>query len=212
MERKIELKLINPEYYWMKGIYLIRIGRLKYIGKALVIGDRINQHRQEINRTIANYSEIVNIKDEWKRLGSYIKLAQYLHENPKINEGTVEVLERQVCSKTMYHSENFYLKELVGNSDYYNSSYSGSKPRHDEDHLWEVVENNGQLEYFDPRINHLKVLSTNIPARNKEVIKQSKPYKMQRLAEVRERLLGTNPSLEMRKAVIEYTMREISKM
>lgn len=218
MERKIELKLVDNNHYWMKGIYLIRIGRMRYIGKALVVGNRVYQHQSVINRTMANYAEMVNLQNDFSKNGTNIRIAKYLLENPLITEGTVEVIERQVCSNALYYSENSYLKDIRGNRDFYNWSHYGARPREDEDNLWEVEESGGVLNFFDPRMKHLMVKSNRKPAENKQVIgkinevKQSRPYKMERLNKWRESALGANPTLEMRKVVVDYCMREISKM
>ena len=183
MERKIELKLVNNDHYWMKGIYLIRIGRLRYVGKALVVGSRIYQHQGEINRTLAKYSHIVNFVPKEERKGKYVRIAQYLHENPKINHGTVEVLERQVCSMALHYSEHKYLREVRDNSDFCNGIFHGTKPKKEEDNLWDVNE-----------------------------IKQSTNWRKHRLAEWAKRVLGDNPTPEMRKAVVEYQMRELKRI
>ena len=106
MERKIELKLIDPNDYWRKGGYLIRIGRMKYVGKANCIGERMKKHQSEINKAIRDFSSIVNSVSGEKMGYSYIKVGRYLLENPQINSGTVELLERQVCSNRLYFSKS----------------------------------------------------------------------------------------------------------
>ena len=222
MERKIELKLVDSNHYWMKGIYLIRIGRLRYVGRSNCIGLRVYQHQLAINNTIKSYSELVNSRleneDRDCQHRSYLGIAKYLLENPNVEAGTVEVLQREVCSNMMYFTENFYLKEMCSNPDFYNNLDYSPRPKRDEDHVWDAEIKNDRIEYFDPRMKHLRVLSTNNNNQNKEVIKQinevknSRQYKMQRLGEWRVRVLGENPTLEMRKVVVEYAMREISRI
>lgn len=218
MERKIELKLVDSNHYWMKGIYLIRIGRLRYVGKALVVGSRIYQHQGEINRTLAKYSHIVNFVPKEEQKGTYVRIARYLHENPQITTGTVEVLERQVCSNALHYSESRYLKEIKGNSDFCNGAFYGTRPKREEDNLWDVAENNGQLEFFDPRIGGARIKSKGNQSSNKDIlkqineIKQSSTWRKQRLGEWAKRVLGDNPTPEMRKAVVEYQMREIQRI
>lgn len=191
---------------------------MRYIGKSLVIGSRIYQHQGEINRTMAKYAELVNIGADWSKSGTYIRLAKYLLENPKITTGTVEVLERQVCSNALYYAENRYLKEIHGNEDFCNWSHFGSKPKREEDNLWDVAEANGQLEFFDPRIGGERIRTNRTQSQNNDLlkqinaIKQSASWRKRRLGEWAKRVLGDNPTLEMRKAVVEYQMREIARI
>lgn len=218
MERKIKLELVDKNHYWMKGIYLIRIGRLRYIGKALVVGSRIYQHQGEINRTLAKYSHIVNFVPREEHKGTYVRIARHLHENPQITTGTVEVIERQVCSMALYYAEHNYLKEVKGNPDFCNGAFYSTRPKRGEDNLWDVVESNGQLEFFDPRIGGERIKSGGNPSVNKEFLKQINDIKQtinwrkQRLVEWVERVLGDNPTPKMRKAVVEYQMREIKRI
>ncbi len=220
-EDRFKLKLKHPEHYWMKGIYKITIGRMMYFGKALALGPRIYQHELSINSAIKNYSRWLNIgatsEAEKSKIG-YLNIARYIHENPGITEGTVEVIERQVCSNRLYFSENFYLKEFAGNPDCYNISRVGSLPKWTEDNLWEAVVAGDKIEYFDPRIPGYRLSSANNNNQNKKILdqikqhKETKPYKIQRLKEKHERLLGDNPSLERRGVVAKYILEEIQAL
>lgn len=218
MEQRFKLKLKNPHHYWMKGIYKITIGGKFYIGKALNVGMRAYQHELEINTALKNYSRLMNIgpdgREEMSKMG-YLNIARYIHENPSITGGTVEVLQRQVCSNMMYFSENMYLKEIEFNRDSYNISVIGSRPKSTEDNLWQAELNGECVEYFDPRLPQFRLKSTTNNNQNKKILEQIKdaknqrPYKMQRIEEERVRLLGDNPSLERRKAVVEYIIRKM---
>jgi len=220
-EDRFKLKLKHPEHYWMKGIYKITIGRMVYVGKALTVGTRMYQHELSINSAIKNYSRLVNIgpksDDERRKIG-YLSIAKYIQENPSITYGTVEVIERQVCSNRLYFSENFYLKEFAGNPDCYNISRAGSLPKGTEDNLWEAVVAGESIEYFDPRIPKYRLSSSGNNNQNKKILeqikehKETKPYKIQRLQEKRERLLGDNPSLQRRMAVTKYILEEIQAL
>jgi len=209
----------DSSHYWMKGIYLIRIGRLRYIGKALCIGDRLYDHQVGINKAMKNYSRYVNIgfkdKDERSRAVSYLRIAKYLLENPSIEAGSVEVIQRGVCSNKMWFSEIGHLQDVKNHPDYYNISWAGSRPRWDEYHQWDVVEKEGQLEFFDLRIPHVRVKSGNTPARNKEAInkineiKKEKQFRIARVKEVYDRFKLTNPSVKDQLAAVTAVSKKI---
>jgi len=116
MERQFELKLTNEKFYWMQGVYLIRIGRLKYIGKSNRIGLRIDQHSRVINSVLENYTQFVNIGfnsiTEEKAKARYLVIAKYLLENPKIRVGTVDVLQRQMCPNMLCVAEQRLISEF----------------------------------------------------------------------------------------------------
>ena len=208
----------DSSHYWMKGIYQIRVGRLRYIGKALCVGDRIYQHQLAINKALKNYSYWLNVgfKDETeqKNMVSYMKIAKYLHENPTIEAGTVEILRREICSNQMWFSENEYLQEIKGNPDYYNSSWSGSRPCWDEYNQWDCIEKNKQIEFFDLRLPQFRVKSGDKPAWNKDVIRQineqknSKSFRFDRIGEQYRAMIEGNPSPQVRKAAVEWYMNE----
>lgn len=218
MEQRFKLKLKNPNHYWMKGIYKITIGGKFYIGKALNVGMRAYQHELNINAALKNYSRWANVGPETEAEVSklsYLTIAKYIHENPSITHGTVEVIQRQVCSNMMYLTENFYLKEIENNRDFYNISMVGSKPKSTEDNVWEAELNGECIEYFDPRLPQFRLKSSLNNNQNKKILEQikdaknSRPYKLQRIEEERNRLLGDNPSLERRKAVVEYIIQKM---
>ena len=220
MERKIELKLVDNNHYWMKGIYLIRIGGKKYIGKSTCVGNRTREHQLAINRALKSYSYWKNFgfptEDKRKSNASYMKVAQYLHENPEIISGTVEVLQRQICSNMLYFAEDFFLKEIYDSADCYNTAYGSTRPDPSKDNLWdaEVVEN--RIEYFDPRIKYLRVLSNKSNDYNKDIIKKinsvkkSKQYRVQRLGAKKDMLLEANPG--RKGEVLTYILTEMNKI
>lgn len=218
MERKIKIELVDKNHYWMKGIYLLRIGRLRYVGKSVCVGQRAYEHQLFINRTIENYPIWANYgfknDDERKSYISYMKLIKYLNDNPKIESGTLEVLQRQVCSGMMYFAEDFFLKEIYNDPDCYNTASASTRPS-GEQHLWDVEIKDNRIEYFDPRIKHLRVLSTNNSVQNKDIIKKinevrnSRQYRIDRLMEEKERLFGDNPSTERKGIVLKYILEKM---
>lgn len=220
MERKIKLELVDKNHYWMKGIYLLRIGGKKYVGKSVCIGNRLSDHEKAINRALANYAEWRNIgfksEDNRKSNASYMKVAQYLHENPNITSGTIEVLQRQVCSNMLYFAEDFFLKEIYDSADCYNTASASTRPDLSKEHLWDAEIVGDRIEYFDPRIKNLRVLSSNTNNQNKEIIKQinavkeSKQFKIQRLGEKKDRMIAANP--ERKGAILTYILSEMQKV
>jgi len=213
MERKIELKLIDPNHYWMKGVYLIRIGRMKYVGKANCIGERMKKHQSEINKAIRDFSSIVNSVSGEKMGYSYIKVGRYLLENPQINSGTVELLERQVCSNRLYFSENFYLKEISEDDNSFNICTSGSRPGNEKDNLWDAKVIDGEVVCFDPRFPDLKVKTSVSGNKNRAMMKkindekQTPAYRKKVLLQNKEELIAKYPQLKDK--IINETIKRL---
>lgn len=202
MERKIKLTMLNPNHYWLKGIYLIRIGRMKYVGKSNCIGERAKAHQTAINKTIKNFAAMVNSMSGEKMSYGYRKVARYLLENPQITEGTVEVLERQICSNILCYSENFYLKEIAKDPDSFNIFHYGNKGN-EKDNLWDAKVVDDEVVCFDPRFPSLLVKTNSVSGnQNKATIKKindlkdSKEFKRKKIYQEKDRLLAEYPHLK----------------
>lgn len=215
--RKIDIVFKNEAHYWLKGVYLIRFGRMFYVGKALIIGERMLDHQRNINKGLSQFSSLENAISKESELNifkSYSRICRYLHENPSIKTGQVEVLERQVCSKMLYHSENFYLSEFVGNPDCYNISAKGAKPRADEDNLWTVSGDEKRLAFYDPRATSFVVSNRSSRAANKDTLaklqeyKQTKSYKQSSVLLEAYWLRKPCISIEERKHINEYITKK----
>ena len=78
----------------MKGVYIFHIGQYFYIGRSKSIGTRINQHQQKINYSISNYDRIKNSlnNNATPTPNMYMKIAQYILENPKLNHFQADVV------------------------------------------------------------------------------------------------------------------------
>ena len=211
----------------MKGIYLLRIGQKKYVGKSICIGSRAIDHQNAINRALKAYSYWKNIgfdsDDKRKSNASYIKVAQYLHENPRIETGTIEVLQRQVCSNMLYFAEDYFLNEIYPSADCYNTAPGSTRPDLSKDHFWDAKVVEDRIEYFDPRMPHLRVISSKTPKDNKLVIekineiKASYPHRIKLLMQWRERVLAEHPEytskqrLELMNYVTEQSRKIMKK-
>lgn len=220
MERKIELKLVNKDHYWMKGIYLIRIGEMRYVGKSDCIGTRMQSHQSSINRGLGKFYWWKNFGfktiDEEKSNKGYYILCDYLFANPQIKEGTVEVIQRDVCSNMMCLSEKYYIREFIYSTGCYNVSLNSSLGNSEKHHLWDVEEKDGSLEYFDRRLPKLRVSTIKDNKQNKEVIKaivsvkKGSQFKVERLGELKDRLIEANP--EHKGKILTYIIGEIQKV
>ena len=190
---------------------------MKYIGKALCIGERMYQHQIAINKALRNYSYWLNVgfkdENEEKQMVSYVKIARHILENPSIETGTVEVVRREICSNKMWFSENEYLQEIKGHPDYYNSSWTGSRPKYDEYNQWDAVENKDQIEFYDLRLPQYRVKSGSIPAHNRQTIKEinekknSKSFRFDRIGEQYRRMIEGDCSPQIKQAAVEWYMK-----
>lgn len=221
MERQFELKLTNEKFYWMQGVYLIRIGRLKYIGKSNRIGLRIDQHSRVINSVLENYTQFVNIGfnsiTEEKAKARYLVIAKYLLENPKIRVGTVDVLQRQMCPNMLCVAEQRLISEFYNDPDCYNIATSSSTSEDPFEDRWEAELNGENVECFDPRASQFRVSSANSQQRNKDILKQlyeykkTSSFKKKVIAERRDYLLSLNDSLTWKMKVNGWAIKQLSE-
>lgn len=128
----------------MKGIYKITIGNKFYIGQCKRLAKRMYQHERGIAGCLNRYGMPRQYEIH------YLPWCRYLNDNPQINFGTVEIIQRCVSAWDLYYAERYYLQEIEGHPDCLNSVFIPSKSYID-DQLWEIgLDRNEMLEYFDP--------------------------------------------------------------
>ena len=79
----------------------------------------------------------------------YSKLAQFLHENPKIHVCHVEMIQRCVSAWDLHYAEWNWLTDVQYNPDCINATFVPSR-KYIDDALWDLELVNGLPYYFDP--------------------------------------------------------------
>lgn len=153
MARKIKIVFKVPQHRLMRGVYKIAFGGKFYIGRALILADRAKQHERAINGIMSDYAASQNLsyRDSYaKNWPSYWRIAKYLLENPKIESGTIELIQRCVTPHQMYAAELKILRTLLGNSDCWNRQFSSPRPRPTAVDEWDVKKVGSVFYYYDP--------------------------------------------------------------
>lgn len=145
MFHKFEIEYKRPEHKLMKGIYKISIGNKFYIGQCKRLAVRMYQHGRGIAGCLNRYGMPRAYEEH------YLPWCQYLNDNPKINVGTVEIIQRCISAWDLYYAEEYYLQEIEGHPDCLNATFKPVKSCID-DHLWDIEVRDGWIiYYFDPK-------------------------------------------------------------
>lgn len=152
---KIECKY--PYQKLMKGIYRIEIGHKFYIGMATRFGERMYQHEMDINKCLRNFT--------MPRQGyaHYLRIARYLHENPRIEYCYAEIIQKCVTGRELYFYEDRFLKDAKGNRDCLNTAFYSTKRSFGLPDTWDIKPIDGILHYFDPSNPEVKPIHIYTP-------------------------------------------------
>ena len=157
-ESRFRIKIIEPKHKYLKCVYLIKIGRLRYIGLTNCLYERANSHEAAINKEIKEYAFVRNLsmdesdkrkEDKAKTRRNYAKIAQYILENPRVTFGTIEVLTHQQCSNMLALTEKYYISEFKSNPDCYNISDGLDHMMYDLENRWAAKVVGDRVVYYD---------------------------------------------------------------
>lgn len=157
-ETRFRLNLVDERHKYMKCVYLIKIGRLRYIGLTNCLLERALSHGVAINKEIKEYAFIRNLsvdesdkrkEDRAKSRRNYAQIAQYILENPKVTHGTIEVISHQQCSNMLALVERNYISEFKDNPDCYNISEGLNHMMSDIENRWCAKVVGDRVVYYD---------------------------------------------------------------
>lgn len=123
--RKVYI-LFKPGQYWQRhvsGVYKITFGHRFYIGRSKLLFNRWQSHNRGINKALREYPN----HDE-ANAGYYGSMLRYLHENPKIKVGYVELLHQCENDYELWCMENKYLQDNKNNPDCFNRAFYAGRP------------------------------------------------------------------------------------
>lgn len=143
MSRKIKILYKVPQHRLMRCVYKITFGGKFYIGRSTLLAQRIAAHETGINTALRGYAKHINsgasIYSVPGKSSMYMRLAKYLLENPQIKHGVVEVITRGITEDDLYVNELPILRNLIGNPDCLNVSFTTGRSKNSgSDELWMV--------------------------------------------------------------------------
>jgi hypothetical protein len=174
MERTIRLEFANPHHRLFPGIYKITLGGKFYIGKANVPAERIKVHENSLNRALQVFYErrFEDIpKAQYANYLKYKKWVKYLHENPKVNVGRVEIIQRGIHPISLYYMENRHLNAIKDHPDSLNAIFTSPRPNADDHHYCDAKITQNQLLLFNP-LNGASIFANSISKTYSELKKR----------------------------------------
>ncbi len=164
MDRTIRLEFVNPNHRLFPGIYKITLGGKFYIGKANVPAERIRVHESSLNKALQVFYERRFEDIPKAQYASYLKYkrwVKYLHENPKVNIGCVEIIQRGIHPISLYYMENRHLNAIKDHPDSLNAVFASPRPSADDYHYCDAKITMNQLLLFNP-LNGASIFANSI--------------------------------------------------
>jgi len=153
MERVIKIVFDNPDHRLFPAIYKITFGGKFYIGKANIPAERMREHENGLKKAFRTFFKMKfeNItSQEYSDFLKYRKFVNYLYENPKIETGTVEIIQRGIHPVSLYYMENRHLNAVINHPDCLNSVFVSGRPRKSDTHFCDARIEKEKLLLFNP--------------------------------------------------------------
>ena len=159
LQDRFRIVLKEPKHKYMKCVYLIKIGRLRYIGRTFCLSERAYAHENTLNKVLKNYSYYANSASGSRDSISpaYLKIAQYILENPGVKEVTIEVISHQQCSNMLAMVEKSYIEDGIVNPDFCNVSLGNDNDRSEIWNRWTASIVGDTVYYYDQLAPSLRV-------------------------------------------------------